>query len=114
MVEIRNARITSVSISNGDHGVLSAWVNLDYGDSGQCFGGYCLYNKNFPNADMCGFFIDSILKVVGAPNWEDLKGQTVRVKAEHKKVHAIGNILKDAWFDPSEEFTKRQIEREKV
>lgn len=111
-METKNAKITSASISNGDHGVLSSWIHLDYGGSGQGFGGYCLYNENFPNADLCGFYIDSILKVVGVTRWEDLEGKTVRVKSDYSKVHAIGNILEDKWFDPSDEFTKEQIKRE--
>ena len=33
-----------------------------------------------------------------------IAGRTVRVKREHSKVHAIGHIIKDDWFDPSVEF----------
>ena len=39
-----------------------------------------------------------------AKKWEDLPGKYARVKATHNKVLAIGNILKDEWFDPKELF----------
>ena len=55
--------------------------------------------KNFYGRDE---IIKSILDVVDVEEWEDLPGKHVRVKAEHTKVHAIGNILEDKWFDPKE------------
>ena len=36
---IKNAVIKTASITSDDHGLLSAWLILDYGDSGQSFGG---------------------------------------------------------------------------
>lgn len=41
--EIKNAIISSVSLDTGDRGLLTGWLNLDYGGSGQGFGGHCLY-----------------------------------------------------------------------
>ena len=37
--EIRNAIITSVSLDDADRGMLTGWLHLDYGGSGQGFGG---------------------------------------------------------------------------
>lgn len=52
MSEIKNAVIESVTITNDDHGCLSAWLHLNYGGSGQGFGGYALYlPKRFKNKD---------------------------------------------------------------
>ena len=43
-IEEKNAFITSATITNDEHGVLSAYLHLDYGNSAmQSFGGYVLY-----------------------------------------------------------------------
>jgi len=78
-----------------DHGILTFFITLDYGDGGhQSFGGYSL-GKAYTTK-----VIEGILKVVGVDRWEKLKGQHIRVKAEHTKVHEIGHILEDKWFNP--------------
>lgn len=108
-MEIKNAVIESVSISNNDHGCLSAWLTLNYGGSGQGFGGYALYlPKSFKHAvnqiNTAGHFIYRCLEIAEVTEWGDLVGKTVRVKASQGKVEAIGHILKDDWFNPSEDF----------
>lgn len=107
-IETRNAIITSaeLDIERG----LSAWVHLDYGGSGQGFGGYMLYipsswashNKDCKN--YAGHFVYRVLEVAGVEKWSQLKGKTVRVKCDHGKVHEIGHIVKDDWFNPSRDF----------
>lgn len=107
MMEIKNATITSVDIDT-ERG-LSMWVNLDYGGSGQGFGGFMLYNKksweknNEHNKNYAGHFISRVMEVVGVDSFQKLKGKAVRVKADHGSVKSIGNFLKDEWFTPSEE-----------
>lgn len=100
--EIRNAIITSVTLSTEDHGCLSSFVNLDYGGEAQGFGGYALYSPGHP--DSTGHWIWRICEVIGVGRWEHLKGQPCRVKATHTNIEAIGNILTDKWFYPREEF----------
>jgi hypothetical protein len=107
--EVRNAIITDTSLGYEDHNILTAMLYLDYGGSGQGFGGYGLdiwseeHHKRIPHA-ACGLFIQRVLKVVGVDSWEKLKGKHIRVKSSWSKVHSIGNILKDEWFSPEEEF----------
>ena len=107
-IEEKNAIITGATITNDDRGLLSAWVYLDYGGGGQGFGGYALYlPKGFAHAnemDCAGLFIWRVMEVADVAEWAQLKGKTVRVRSEHNKVHAIGHIVKDLWFNPSEEF----------
>lgn len=110
MIETKNAIIEDATITTGDRGFLDCWVTLDYGGSGQGFGGYVLYVPpswaHHKLESVAGHFIFRVMEVAGVTKWEDLKGKTVRVKCEHSKVHAIGHIVKDDWFEPSTDFKK--------
>jgi hypothetical protein len=110
-MEEKNALITSVSITNDDHGLLSAWLFLDYGGSGQGFGGYTLYlPKVFTHADnqknYAGLFIWRCMEIGGVTEWSKLVGKTIRVRKPNMldQIEAIGHIIKDDWFYPKEEF----------
>lgn len=116
MVETRNAIIRSAGITCADHGVLSAWLDLDYGGSGQSFGGWSLYlpksfkHHNVAGPNYAGHFIWRVMEVAGVEKWSDVVGKTIRVRCEHIKVHAIGHIVKDDWFEPSLDFAKAEKE----
>jgi hypothetical protein len=99
--EVRNAIIRKATITNEDHGILSAWLDMDYGGAGQSFGGYVLYNPNF-RKDVAGFFIWRVLEVADVTEWGKLPGRTIRVKSLDERILAIGHIVKDIWFDPKE------------
>lgn len=107
--EVVNAKIDGTMLGYEDHGILSFSIGLDYGNGGhQGAGGYCL---DTPVKDEKGKFLGRVgtaagmemvarlMRVVGVSKWEDLKGQHVRVKADHSKVYAIGHLLKNDWLD---------------
>lgn len=117
LVIIKNAVIESaeIDIERG----LSAWLHLDYGDMGQGFGGYLLYvpkdwKSHANQKNYAGHFIHRCIAIAGVEKWSELKGRTIRVKGEHvlgsNKIEAIGHIVKDDWFNPSEDFKKMKEE----
>ena len=124
MIETKNALITSTMLGIEDHGIMSFFLYLDYGDSGhQGAGGYCL---DEPLKDRNGRFIRrvgsangmdlimKILEVVDVEKWEDLPSKHIRVKAEYTKVHAIGHITKDKWLDFDEFWSEmKELAKEK-
>jgi hypothetical protein len=107
-ITIKNAVIESAVITRADHGLLSAWVSLDFGGSGQGFGGHCLYlPKGFKHhtlQSLAGHFIWRVLEVAGVEEWSKLVGKTIRVKSSFSRIKAIGHIVKDDWFDPENDF----------
>jgi hypothetical protein len=110
-MEIKNAVITASSITAGDHSILSAWLTLDYQGSGQGFGGYCLYNpiSDFKtHGNYAGHFIWRTMQIAGVEKWSSLVGKTIRVKGDWNKVHAIGHIIKEDWFNPSQDYKEQE------
>ena len=111
-MEIKNAVIEKAEIVIEDHNLLSAWLFLGYDGGGQGFGGYALYlPKSFKHhsvKSVAGHFIFRILEIANVTRWDLLPGKTVRVKADHNKVYAIGHIIKDDWFDPAEDFKREE------
>jgi hypothetical protein len=109
-METKNAIIKSVRMGTEDHGMLSIWVDLDYGGCCQGFGGYALYlPKSFTHYKMesvAGYFIFRLLEIAGVERWDAIPGKTIRVRSNHSGVEAIGHIVKEDWFDPKKDFTK--------
>jgi len=107
-MEIKNAVVTSTYLGIEDHGIMTCYLYLDYGGSGQGFGGYGFdspvkesgkFKGRVGTAFGCEF-IRRVLTVLGVDKWENLPGTHLRVKAEQIKIHEIGHILKDNWFSP--------------
>lgn len=106
--EIRNATIRDAEIEY-NKGMLTLWLQLDYGELQQGFGGYRLFNSNFDTAERspAGFFIDRILTAVGVLKFSQLRGKTIRVALDgiglRATIQGIGHIVKDEWFYPGRE-----------
>lgn len=113
---IKNAVIDSVSLDMGDRGLLTAWLFLDYGGTSQGFGGYALYlPKSYTHHSMmshAGHFLFRCMEVAGVEKWHELKGRTVRVQTDKEglsgNIIAIGHIVKNDWFNPSEDFKEKE------
>lgn len=106
-----NAQIESTSFGIEDHGLLTLYLMLVQGGSGQGFGGYALdgkpddrnKNKRTPSI-YCGWWVARVLETVGVNDWKDLKGKYVRVEGEDfGKIIGIGHIVEDKWFFPEKE-----------
>lgn len=108
-MESKNAVIKSARIDTGDRGLLTAWLDLDYGGSGQGFGGYALYlPKSFSHHAMlshAGHFLFRVMEIAGVDRWDQLAGKTIRVRARRTGVEAIGHIVNDDWFCPRDDFS---------
>lgn len=111
---IKNAVIENATIDDADRGLLTAWLTLDYGDTGQGFGGYSLYlPKSYSHHKLlshAGHFIWRCMEIAGVRSWDKIKGKTIRAKLDNDvlggKIIAIGHIVKDDWFCPAEDFNK--------
>lgn len=113
MTNTINAKITSTKLGIEDHGIMTFNLQLDYGGSGQGAGGYalCRYDKGLQKRVGTADGMDLIMRimeVVGVEKWEDLAGKLIRVKQEHTKVHAVGNILSEEWLNFEEFFQYRR------
>lgn len=113
---IENAKITGTTLGTEDHGIFTAYVHCSGPGWGCGFGGYALDQWNEAKQERIGTaygleFIKRILSTVGVENWEQLKGQHIRVETEGLGggIRRIGHLLEDKWFDPKQlaaEFTE--------
>jgi len=114
MTEIKNAKITKTTLGHEDHGILTFYIHLDYGGSGQGFGGYALdspikINGKFSHREGTKYgmvLVKKILDTLKIKRWEDLVGQNIRVKADFSDISAISHFLDDTWFDIRKDMEK--------
>lgn len=108
MTEIKNAIIKSARLDDADRGFLTAWLDLDYGGSGQGFGGHCLYlPSSFKHGELksfAGYFIWRCMEIADVISWNKIDGKTIRVSVSDGLIQGIGHIVKDDWFFPKKDF----------
>ncbi len=115
----QNARIERTMLGVEDHGIMSFYLYLDYGGSGQGFGGYGLdeYDKELKRRKGHAFGLEvimQILRVVGVEKWEDLPGRFVRVTGTMTKLTRLYNVLDDSRFLDMEELAQAYFPKEEV
>jgi len=121
MNEIKNVKITNVSLTMADHGCLTFYLTLEGDAWGISYGGYCiglgfLGSDSFTAENGGGLVaMMKIMDTVGVEKWEDLKGKYIRIVDEGwgSSVKKIGNIIEDKWFDIDEFFKNYNKEKEK-
>lgn len=106
---VENAKIdgTNLGYEHNGHGILSCYISLDYGGSGQSYGGYSMdgHNKSNPdlnNREPLKFGSAIIMKIVQVfkRDWENLIGIPIRVLKRNRHsgpIIAIGHYLEDNW-----------------
>lgn len=80
--EEKIAKITSTHLGYEDHGIPTFWLHLDYGGSGQGFGGYDLRHWGID-------VLFEVMKACGVDSWEKVNGRTVIALVEHGLVRGI-------------------------
>lgn len=114
--EIVNAKITDTMLGM-EHGCLTAFLTLESDKLTVCSGGYVLDHWDrkpgeYSSLDGYGAIIE-LMKTVGVEQWEDLKGQYVRVMSDGGQVLKIGNLIQDKWFSWKEYFAEVKEKKSK-
>lgn len=87
------ARIDSTFLGWEDHGILTAYLRLDYGSASQSTPGYTLDEPD-GQRDRVGIafgmeFVARIMRAVGVDEWGKLKGRTIFALVEGGQVVGI-------------------------
>ena len=98
MNEIKNGTIRSANILIEDHGILTSFLDIDYGTAGQGFGGYDLRENN-----VLATWVQRLLWVFKVRDFADLKGKPCRVETDGL-IRGIGHFTEDRWFYPKDMF----------
>lgn len=101
MIEVVNARVVEVHLGIEDHGILTSYLTCEWGGgSRQGFGGYDLRHSYQAQE-----WLTNVLTVFGVTEWSKVRGQVCRIKRDGHSIVAIGHIIDERWFTPSEDFT---------
>ena len=127
METIYNARITDTKLGFEDHDNLTLCLYTEF-DGACCGFGGCSFGRKvdiwdekilevtgieYVSYPYTSELLMRILDVIGVRNWEDIKGQLIRVKTNGLKscagkILAIGNILEDKWFNLEEFYLSKE------
>ena len=110
MIEMKNAKVQSVSLRTS-RANLVFWLDLDYGDSVQGFGGYGLLDSQNDNKGTAfgAAAIRAVLKIFGVNEWEKLSGRPCRVQVENARIIAVGHFLKEEWLNLEDLLTEYTV-----
>lgn len=104
--ELKNAKITDVSLTMGNYGCLTLWLVLNGNGWATSYGGRCLGHGYLGSEEFTGSpngieYLMRIMDVAGVESWGNLKNKYVRVamKGWGDSVKIIGNLIDDRWFD---------------
>lgn len=104
--ELKNAKITDVSLTMGNYGSLTSWLVLNGSGWATSYGGRCLGYGYLGSKEFIGSpngieYLMRIMDVTGVESWGDLENKYVRVamKGWGSSVKIIGNLIDDKWFD---------------
>lgn len=98
-MEVKNAKIRNAWIGIEDHGIMTSMIDVDYGGSGQGFGGYDLRGERMYQ------WVDGVTRAVGVERWDDLVGKVVRVQTDGLIRGISGPLENSEWFTPGEVWT---------
>lgn len=113
---IRNAKITNADLSMADYGCLTLDMTLEGYAWGCIYGGYVIGHgflgaSEFKGTESGTEYIMRVMDTVGVDKFNQLVGQYVRAAISNdKRVHIIGNIIKDKWFDSKSFFEDKGLE----
>ena len=102
---IKNATIESTYLGySGD--VLIGRINVVHEGFARNFGGYTLYNPNWPDQDFTGKFIHYCLRIADVKDWNELINRPIRIRIEDGRIVAIGHYMEDKWFEPIKDLVR--------
>lgn len=106
---IYNAKVEDVSLEFEDHGCLCFVLYLVHECGHQAFGTINLMNKyeekfTTKGGNVAGWYIKRVFDICEVNRYCDLKGKALRIREENGLIKSIGNLIKDDWFTPSEDF----------
>jgi hypothetical protein len=96
--KIVNGRIVSTRLGIEAHGCLVFSLFIKHQEGEQAFGAHILADGG-EQAGASSAFLIPLLAAAGRSSWESLDGADIRVDFDAEKIHRIGHIMEDRWFD---------------